>query len=79
MRTYLPDLLLGAKIRSFVAQLLDHIVSHHQIVRDPIALDVETGILIVQLLVALGEIIELATLANALVLDHTVTILEALY
>jgi hypothetical protein len=76
-KAHLPDLLLGTEIRAFVSELLDPTVREKQVLECTFAFNVAAGILIVDLLITLGEIVKLVVPQNKLLLRDSLPVLES--
>lgn len=71
--TNLPNLLLCAQVGALVAELLQHTVTRDEVFRHAVALNVDTRVLIVEVLVPLLQILALPPLNDNLLLNHTLT------
>ncbi len=72
--TDLPDLLLCTQVGTFVAELLQDTVARDEVFGHTVTLDVDAGVLVVEVLVPLLQVLTLPPLNDDLFLNHTLTL-----
>ena len=70
----LPYLLLGTEIRAFISELLDPTVCENQVVESALALDIAASVLIVDLLITLGEAVNVVVPQNKFLLCNSLPV-----